>query len=114
MSLVQKSHPATAGNVAIFGLSLWSFIYQCWVGTTAYAVNGEVPSNRLRDKTNATVDLVNALVSFAISWAILELFNSDAANLGLKMGYLFGGLAMLLFSLPSSHCRRRREGVHGS
>jgi MFS transporter, SP family, general alpha glucoside:H+ symporter len=99
MSLLQGSNPVAAGNVAVFGLSLWSFIYQCCVGTTAFAINGETPSNRLRAKTNAWVNLVNALVSFAISYAIPPLFQPDAANLGLKMGYLFGGCAVVLFAI---------------
>lgn len=97
MSFVQPHHAGVAGDVAIFGLSLWSFIYQSCIGTTAYAVNGEVPSNRLRAKTNSWVNLTNALVSFGLSWAIPQLFNPDAANLGLKMGYIFGGLALCLF-----------------
>ncbi|OAL33521.1 hypothetical protein AYO20_07207 [Fonsecaea nubica] len=76
-----------------------TFTKKISVGTTAFAINGEIPRNRLRAKTNALVNLVNALVSFGLSWAIPELFQPDGTDLGLKMGYLFGGAALILFLL---------------
>lgn len=99
MDLLQDSQPKTAGAVAVFGLYLWSFTYQATVGPVAWAVAGEIPSNRLRAKTNSWINLVNSLASFGLSFAIPQLFNPDALNLGLKMGYIFGAASMILFVL---------------
>lgn len=99
MDLLQGSEPQKAGAVAVFGLYLWSFTYQATVGPVAWAVAGEIPSNRLRAKTNSWINLVNSLASFGLSFAIPQLFNPDALNLGLKMGYIFGAASMVLFVL---------------
>ncbi|VUC23392.1 unnamed protein product [Clonostachys rosea] len=96
MSLVQNSNRKAAGSVAVFGMYLWSFTYQFTVGPAAWAIVGEVPSNRMRAKTNSWVNMINSLASFAINYAIPYLFNPDAANLGLKMGYIFGALSGVL------------------
>lgn len=114
MSLVQGSNPVASGNVAVFGLSLWSFIYQSCVGTTAWAINGEVPSNRLRTKTNAWVNSVNALVSFGISYAIPPLFQPDGANLGLRWAISLEDVRFYSSSSRSSHYQKPRAGRLGS
>lgn len=97
MSLLQPSNPGVAGNVSVFGFYLWQFVYQCTIGPVAWAVSGEIPSNRLRAKTNSVINLCNSLFSFAMSFAIPQMFNPDAGNLGLKMGYVFGSTSAVLF-----------------
>jgi MFS transporter, SP family, general alpha glucoside:H+ symporter len=114
MSLVQPTQPAKAGDIAVLGLYLWSFTYQSTTGPTAWALAGEIGSNRLRAKTNSWIGVTNSLIGFGFAYAIPELFQPNAANLGLKMGYIFGSTTLCLavlcwFCLPETKARTAWE-----
>ncbi|KAJ0419169.1 hypothetical protein BJY00DRAFT_314238 [Aspergillus carlsbadensis] len=99
MSLVQPSNSKAAGGVSVFAIYVWSFVYQIAIGPVGWTIIGEVPSHRLRIQTNTLINMVTTVIGFGIGFAVPYIFNPDSANLGLKVGYVFGALSMVCFIL---------------
>ncbi|KAK9458433.1 general substrate transporter [Dipodascopsis uninucleata] len=97
MYKVQEFNQYAAGCVAVTCIAVWKFSYMFGLSPGSYSILGEVPTSKLKAKTNSWINIVNSLVSFGISYAIPPLYNPDAANLGMKMGYLFFGSSMIYF-----------------
>jgi hypothetical protein len=91
---------AAAKSVAAF-ICIFTFTYSATWGTVVPVVVGEIPSNRLRSKS------LGFSVSFTWAGAILVicgapyLIQPQYANLGTKVGFIFGGLTvpLLLFAI---------------
>ncbi|KAK0374078.1 MFS hexose transporter [Colletotrichum melonis] len=84
---------AVKGTVAL--LLVYCYIYNVTIGATAYSLLTEVATSRLRAKTaSMALALQNSLFTM---WAFVIpfLFNPDQANLGAKVAFIFGGLAVL-------------------
>ncbi|KAK7418467.1 hypothetical protein QQX98_003959 [Neonectria punicea] len=84
---------ATKGTVAL--LLVYCYFYNVTIGATAYALLTEVATSRLRAKTaSISLALQNGLFTM---WAFVIpfLFNPDQANLGAKVAFIFGALAVL-------------------
>jgi hypothetical protein len=66
----------------------------------SHIVAAEIPSARLRDATYSFGSAFNILVQFVISFCIPYLLYAPYANLGSKVGFIFGSFAVLaiLFS----------------
>ncbi|OQE25347.1 hypothetical protein PENSTE_c006G09328 [Penicillium steckii] len=86
-------------------MTVWGFLYQATLGAVSYAVGGETPSPLLRQKTYS----INIMSATAFSCAVLQilpyLLNTDEANLGGKVCFIFFGLSLpmcvyLYFCLP--------------
>lgn len=84
---------AIKGTVALILLYCWW--YNVTIGATAYTILCEVSTSRLRAKTIAiglaTQQSLNVMWSFVLPY----LFNPNKANLGAKVAFIFGGLAVL-------------------
>lgn len=84
---------AIKGTVALILLYCWW--YNVTIGATAYTILCEVSTSRLRAKTIAiglaTQQCLNVMWSFVLPY----LFNPNKANLGAKVAFIFGGLAVL-------------------
>ncbi|KAH6686416.1 MFS hexose transporter [Plectosphaerella plurivora] len=81
------------GTVAM--MLFYCYVYNVTIGATAYSLLTEVATSRLRAKTAAmALALQNGLFTM---WAFVIpfLFNPDQANLGAKVSFIFGGLAVL-------------------
>ncbi|KAF4985724.1 hypothetical protein FDECE_16364 [Fusarium decemcellulare] len=84
---------AIKGTVAL--LLVYCFFYNCTIGATAYSVLTEIATARLRAKTaSISLALQNSLFTM---WAFVIpfLFNPDQANLGAKVAFIFGALAII-------------------
>ena len=79
------------GTVAM--ILLYCFFYNVTIGATAYTVLTEVATARLRAKTIAIGLIVQNCFSVMWSFVLPYLFNPDKANLGGKVGFIFGGLS---------------------
>ncbi|KAK7422708.1 hypothetical protein QQX98_001496 [Neonectria punicea] len=107
---------ATAG--AIKGTVAMILIY-CWwynvtIGATAYTILCEVSTSRLRVKTVAIGLAAQNLLNMMWSFVLPYLFNPNKANLGAKLAFIFGGLAILSlvylwFCLPETASRTYEE-----
>jgi len=80
--------------MAIFTL-VYNFVYQVGIGPLGYVIFAEVSSARLRSKTVGFGILINSLCGMIANIVIPYLVNPDEANLGGKVGFIFGGLGAI-------------------
>lgn len=81
------------GTVALILLYCWW--YNVTIGATAFIILVEVSTSRLRGKTVAIGFCLQNLISMMWQFVLPYLFNPDHANLGAKVAFIFGGLAVL-------------------
>lgn len=74
---------------------VYNFIYQTGIGPLGYVIFAEVSSAKLRSKTVGLGILTNSLCGMVANIVIPYLVNPDEANLGGKVGFIFGGLAAI-------------------
>lgn len=92
--LATSSNPgAIKGVVAMIILYCWW--YNVTIGATAYTVLCEVSTSRLRVKTIAIGLAAQNALNMMWSFVLPFLFNPDKANLGAKVAFIFGGLAII-------------------
>ncbi|KAJ9639278.1 hypothetical protein H2204_003889 [Knufia peltigerae] len=60
-----------------------------------HTLSAELPSVKLRDMTYRTASTVNVATQFAVSFSLPYLLNAPYANLGSKVGFIFGSMAFL-------------------
>ncbi|KAK5199007.1 hypothetical protein LTR92_001478 [Exophiala xenobiotica] len=89
---VGGSEPELKGTVAMILLYCW--LYNVTIGATGYTLLTEVATARLRVKTIAIGISVQSCWSIMWSFVLPYLFNPDKANLGGKLGFIFGGLSI--------------------
>ncbi|KAI8663235.1 MFS domain-containing protein [Fusarium keratoplasticum] len=78
-----------AGKVATAMVFLWNGFYDIGPTNMGYAITSEVPSNRM------IVHVGSHLTGFALSYAVPYMYNPDAGNLGLRMGFIWGGFSVI-------------------
>lgn len=61
----------------------------------SHVVAAELPTNRLRDVTYATGNVVQIIILFAVNFSIPYLLYEPYAALGSKVGFIFGSFAAL-------------------
>ncbi|RSL40815.1 hypothetical protein CEP54_016010 [Fusarium duplospermum] len=96
---ISGSFDTTAAITASVGFyTMFNFFYNVGVGSTVYALAGELPTSVLRAKTLAIS--ISTSSAFNTMWSFVApyLFNSDYANLKAKIGYVFGAF-MLIFAI---------------
>ncbi|KAF6834706.1 vegetative cell wall protein gp1 [Colletotrichum plurivorum] len=62
---------------------------------TSHVLSAEIPSIRLRDVTYRTASVVNIVMQFTIAFSMPYLLNAPYANLGSRVGLIFGSIAFL-------------------
>ncbi|KAK9311248.1 general substrate transporter [Lipomyces starkeyi] len=103
---------AIKGTVAMILLYCWW--YNVTIGATAFTVLCEVSTSRLRNKTISIGIAFQYSLNVMWSFVLPYLFNPDRANLGAKVAFIFGGLALLSivflwFYLPETAGRSYEE-----
>ena len=74
---------------------VWNFVYDLGVGPVCFVILCEVSATRVRSKTIAFATAVQALLGIVMSVAIPYALNSAYGNWRGKLGFFFGGLAMI-------------------
>ncbi|KAK4233172.1 maltose permease [Achaetomium macrosporum] len=74
---------------------IYAFVYFLTIGAMAFAILGEASSTVLRAKTISLATATQALCGIAMNFAIPYMVNPDEGNLKGKVGFIFGGLALL-------------------
>ncbi|KAH9917803.1 maltose permease [Fomitopsis serialis] len=74
---------------------IYNFIFQLGLGPLGYVIFAEVSSAKLRSKTVGIGILVNSLCGMVMNIVIPYLVTPDEANLGGKVGFIFGGLCAI-------------------
>ncbi|KAI1503621.1 general substrate transporter [Biscogniauxia marginata] len=90
---VEASPGAIRGTVALIIIYCW--LYNATIGATAYTIVAEVPTSRLRAKTVAVGIALQYCVSLIWQFVLPYMFNPDQANMGAKVAFVFGGLAVI-------------------
>ncbi|OKL63983.1 hypothetical protein UA08_00455 [Talaromyces atroroseus] len=62
-----------------------------------YIITTELPASRLRDKTQRVASFVNIVTNFAFSFSTPYLLDAPYADLGSKVGFIYGSLAIAAF-----------------
>ncbi|KAK0377532.1 hypothetical protein CLIM01_05084 [Colletotrichum limetticola] len=62
---------------------------------TSHVLSAEIPSMRLRDVTYRTASVVNIAMQFTVAFTLPYLLNAPYANLGSKVGLIFGTISFL-------------------
>lgn len=78
--------------------TMFNFFYNVGIGSTVYAIAGEVPTSVLRAKTLAiAISISNAFNTF---WSFVSpyIFDPEYANLKAKIGFIFGAI-MIIFTV---------------
>lgn len=73
----------------------YTFVYNACLGPVAYAIVGETPSSRHRNKTVAIARIFLNLCNFGGSWLNPAIINPTAWGLGGKGGYIWFGIAFV-------------------
>lgn len=68
------------------------------IGPVCFVILCECSATRVRGKTIAIATAVQALVGIVMTIAIPYMINADQANMRGKLGFFFGGLALLCFA----------------
>ncbi|KAH6673458.1 general substrate transporter [Halenospora varia] len=76
-------------------ISVMAFGFSIGWGPLTYVVSTELPALRLRDYTLRVGFVANVIINFAVTFSIPYLLNAPYANLGSKVGFIFGALAVL-------------------
>ncbi|KAK9427736.1 general substrate transporter [Lipomyces doorenjongii] len=111
---VSTVHGQTALKVVVSLMTIWGFVYQMTAGAVVFAISGETPTPRLRQKTFALNVMIANLLSTAVVMVLPYLMNSDKANLGGKIAFIFFGPSVpcciyLYFCLPEMKGRNVAE-----
>ena len=100
------------GAVAMILIYCWA--YNVCIGATAFVCLTEVATARLRVKTAALGYAASNIVSVCWYFVLPVMFNPNQANLGGKIGFIYGGfsiivVALLYFYLPETRFRTYEE-----
>ena len=74
---------------------VYAFIYFPTLGAMAFAILGEVSSTSMRAPTMALATATQAIMGIVMNFAISYMMNPDEGNMKGKVGFVFGGLALL-------------------
>lgn len=86
------TYATKTGLVSLLAIFSASFVL-AWAPIT-YVVTTEVPALRLRDMSQRTASIVFVVTSFVVNFTIPYLLNAPYANLGSKLGFIFGGVSL--------------------
>jgi SP family sugar:H+ symporter-like MFS transporter len=113
VSVAAPNSIAAAKCVAAF-ICIFSFSYSATWGSIVPLIVGEVPSNRLRSKTVSLALAASWILSLLIICGSPYLISPAYANLGTKVGFIFGGATIPVvifcyFFLPETKGRSLEE-----
>ncbi|TVY82030.1 Hexose transporter HXT13 [Lachnellula suecica] len=88
-------HPTISDKTAIVALlSVFSFGFSLGWAPLTYVVTTELPALHLRDQSQRVASLVNVVTAFTVSFTLPYLLNAPYANLGSKVGFIYGSMAL--------------------
>jgi SP family general alpha glucoside:H+ symporter-like MFS transporter len=81
------------GQVAC--IIIFAFVYLISIGPIGFALFAEISSSRLRSRTVGLGIVVQNVFGVLMNIVVPLLINPDAAHLGGKIGFIFGGTALV-------------------
>ncbi|KAH7121831.1 general substrate transporter [Dactylonectria estremocensis] len=113
MGFLSLENPAVSSTIAAF-CCMFAFFYAAGFGPLTYIIAAEVPSARLRNKSNSVTFFAVACFATVVTYVLPYLSNADAANLGPKIyliffGWMVGCIIVTYFYLPETKGRTPAE-----
>ncbi|EXJ77352.1 hypothetical protein A1O3_09578 [Capronia epimyces CBS 606.96] len=94
------THPSDAArHTLVASVILFSAAYSLSWAPISYVVVSEVASNRVKEKTNLLACVVSVLTTFVTSFTAPYLINASYANLGGKVGFIYGSICWAILVL---------------
>ncbi|KND91006.1 General alpha-glucoside permease [Tolypocladium ophioglossoides CBS 100239] len=88
--------PTSGAKWVQAGLTVvYAFVYTASLGAMAFAILGEASSTSLRAPTVALATATQAIAGTVFNFVIPYMVNPDQGNLKGKVGFIFGGLALV-------------------
>lgn len=99
MGCLGLQSPVTLGHKSgiVACLSVFVFGFGNSWGPLTFVVITELPALRLRDASQRIGALTNIVFQFAMNYSIPYLLNAPYADLGSKVGFIFGSFSFLAF-----------------
>jgi len=86
----------TVLNLQVAGFYLWAIAYNISWAPLSYILLAESSPTRLVEKMNLIATTINVALAFTVSISAPYLLYEEYANLGGKVGYIYGGAAIVL------------------
>lgn len=94
-----KDPSIVESRLLIASIMLWFFFYLLSWASVPYIVLGETSARRVVDKTSNLAVSLSVVAAFLVSFTAPYLLNSPYANLGGKVGFIYGSLSVLFLAL---------------
>ncbi|KAL5359155.1 general substrate transporter [Aspergillus floccosus] len=94
--LTTISHPSESQKNAMAASMMVAFgFYGLSWAPISYIVLGEVSNSRVKEKTSNLAVSISVITTFIVSFTVPYLINAPYANLGGKVGFLYGGITFV-------------------
>lgn len=86
-------------ELTVASLMLFSFFYNLSWAPVSYVVVSEAAALRVKEKTNLLACVISVLTTFGTSFTVPYLINEQYANLGGKVGFIYGSTNLVMVVL---------------
>lgn len=86
---------ANMKNLLVASVMLFGGSYGVSWASVSYVILGEVAASRVKEKTNQLAVAISVLTTFVVSFTIPYLLNAPYANLGAKVGFIYGSICVV-------------------
>ncbi|KAJ3484767.1 hypothetical protein NLG97_g6977 [Lecanicillium saksenae] len=113
-SIHEDNRSSAMTNLMVACLMLFYFFYNLSWAPVSYIVVSEVARQRVREKTNLFACVISVLTTFATSFTIPYLILDKYADLGARVGYIYGSTSLIMviatyFCIPELKGRTLEE-----
>ncbi|KAJ9144283.1 Maltose permease [Pleurostoma richardsiae] len=114
MGISGSINTAAATTASVGFYTMYNFFYNVGVGSTVYAIAGEIPTSVLRAKSLALAMNVSNAMNTMWSFVCPYIFNPGYGNLKAKIGFIFGAIMLIwaflaYFFVPETRRRTYEE-----
>ncbi|KAK5044917.1 hypothetical protein LTR84_010289 [Exophiala bonariae] len=113
MGFLPLTNPAVPKTIAAF-CCMFAFFFAAGFGPLTYIIASEIPTARLRNKSNSLTFFLVAVFATVVTYVLPYISNADAGNLGPKtylifFGWMVGCIIITYFCLPETKGRTPAE-----
>lgn len=95
-SIPEDSRSGAMTNLMVACLMLFYFFYNLSWAPVSYIIVSEIAAQRVREKTNLFACVISVLTTFTTSYTIPYLISDKYANLGARVGYIYGSTSLVM------------------
>ncbi|OAQ98488.1 hypothetical protein LLEC1_04179 [Akanthomyces lecanii] len=113
-SIHEDNRSGAMTNLMVACLMLFYFFYNLSWAPVSFIVVSEIAAQRVREKTNLFACVISVLTTFTTSFTIPYLISDKYANLGARVGYIYGSTSLIMviatyFCIPELKGRTLEE-----